>query len=258
MPFTFAHTAAVLPLLGRRLDATCLLIGAMAPDLEYVARGSMAGGRGHSLLGLIVWCVPITLLAALAWHRLGKWPLLWVAPPRLAARLAPEVGAPWPTRSAVVLIGSALLGAITHDTWDSVTHSNGWVVRHVPGMDHMVDLPGLGAMALPRVLQHGSTVIGLLIVATWAWRRTWPPAASLPPVERGHARWLLAVTLAGGVALLLVYNVLRAGRGMPSIGDLVVGTMTGSVLGGLVFAGLVGARVAPWVKAITAGRGAAS
>lgn len=258
MPFTVAHTAAVLPLLGRRLDATCLVIGAMAPDLEYVARGSMAGGRGHTLLGLLVWCVPITLLTALAWHRVGKWPLLWAAPTRVAARLAPEVGRAWPVHGRLVTVGSALLGAVTHVAWDSVTHSNGWVVRHVPGMEGLVTLPGLGVMALPRVLQHASTVLGLIVLAAWLARRPWPPPAVLPPVERGGARWLLAALLVGGVALLLLYNVLRAGRGMPSIGDLVVGTMTGGVLGGLAFAALVRARVAPWAAAISARRGAAS
>lgn len=247
MPFTISHAAAVLPLLHRRLplDGAALLIGATAPDLVYVARGSMAGAWGHSPLGLLTWCVPITLLVALAWDRLCKWPLVGIAPAALAARVVPEIAPAWPRRGGArgwtCAALSALVGALTHVTWDGVTHSNGWIVRRLPAIDRVVDLPGVGTLALPRLLQHASTLLGLALIVLWLRWRTWPAPASGPVLDeparqaRRRARVHFVGAVALGVALLLGWNVVRAGLGAPSVGDVVVGIMAGATWGTLGF-----------------------
>jgi hypothetical protein len=244
MPFTISHVAAVLPLLHRRvpLDGTALVIGATSPDLLYVARGSMAGAWGHAPLGLLLWCLPITLLAALAWHRLATWPLLWLAPSRIGARLAPELAPAWPRAGWPIAALSALVGALTHVTWDGVTHSNGWIVRRAPGLDRMIELPVVGELALPRALQHGSTLLGLALLGLWLWGRAWPAPARWPTVDdlaaraRRRARWSYVGVVMLAVGLLVAWNVVRAGLGVPSVGDLVVAIMAGMTWGTLGFA----------------------
>src|SRR5205814_1058038 len=118
-----SHPVAVLPLLPvrarLRLDATCLVIGTMVPDFEYFARGERDGEFGHRLSAIGYWAIPVTIISALLYHRIIKWPLLLAAPQWLARRALPLVGAPWPAaRLSVGLVASlavsAALGDLTH------------------------------------------------------------------------------------------------------------------------------------------------
>lgn len=71
MPVTFpAHQAVVLPIKLRwpdRTDATAMCVGAAAPDLWYPVAG--VGGSAHSLAGVVVGAVPLTLLICWALRR---------------------------------------------------------------------------------------------------------------------------------------------------------------------------------------------
>ena len=64
MPVTFpAHQGLIVPLKLRwptAIDGTALCIGAAAPDLAYPL-GSWLNAGSHTLLGLIVWALPVTL-----------------------------------------------------------------------------------------------------------------------------------------------------------------------------------------------------
>ena len=242
MPFTGAHPVAVLPLLRwRRLDTTCLVIGSMSPDLLYFARGELAGTFGHTPLGVAVWCLPATLVAALLVHHVIKWPLLLVAPRWIAARAVGIVGAGWPragwsAATAAALVGSTLIGAITHVVWDAFTSGRGWFVRRISVLQRDLVLPVLGEQELHRFLQHVFSVIGLAIVAFVVVRRfRREPARALPAVERTRARWLFAACFALGVALLIVRLVAINAW---SVGDLIVGPISGAMVGTLA-AGVV-------------------
>src|SRR6476660_6269644 len=113
MPFTLAHPVAVLPFVRRlRLDTTCLVIGAMAPDFEYFARGEQVSTISHTLRGLLIWNLPATLLLALAWHLWVKQTVLLVAPGGFARRAAPLFARPSGPVLACAI--SAVLGAATH------------------------------------------------------------------------------------------------------------------------------------------------
>jgi len=243
MPFTASHPVAVLPLVRwrrpLRLDATCLVIGSMAPDFEYFVRGQLMGELGHSLVGLFEWCLPVTLIAAALYHWVVKWPWLLIAPAWVTAR-ASEVGEPWPARwtvgIAISCIVSTLIGALTHLGWDAFTHVDGWGVRQFPVLLHPVPFPVLGTLPLARVLQHLSSISGLVLLgglAVRALRRREPVA--LPDAERRTVRWVFAICIAMFSAALL-YRVSRDRRS--EIGDVIValisGGLAGSVLGSLI------------------------
>jgi len=236
VPFTGAHPLAIVPFARVRwLDATSLAIGAMAPDFMYFARGELRGNFGHTALGLAVWCVPITLACGLLFHELVKWSLLLAAPRAIAARLVTAARAPWPARLAA-LVPSAILGAITHVVWDGFTHAEGFAVRRIAALRTVVTVPILGTTAVHRVLQHGSTVVGLaglaVVVGRWYARQ---PEGVLPDVPRAWPRAVVAGCLALGIAAL---GVRAWWRHAWSLGDLVVAPISGS-LAGLIIAGLV-------------------
>src|ERR1700689_299366 len=131
MPFTFSHPMAVLPVLRVRwLDATCLVIGAMAPDFDYFIHGEQSGNFGHTLLGVAVFGVPITLIAAALFHGLVRDALLLVAPVTIARRGA--IVARSPAAPMIALVTSAVIGNLTHLAWDGFTHDRGWGVRWFP------------------------------------------------------------------------------------------------------------------------------
>src|ERR1051325_7074297 len=165
MPFTAAHPLAVLPLIRRfRLDTTCLVIGAMAPDFLYFTYGLEKGAFSHTLLGIPLWGLPVTLGLAVVFHAIVKWPLYVAAPRWLARRVAP---APWRLRPVACAV-SAVIGVVTHIAWDGGTHANGWGETHFHQLfGHMVTVPVLGAVPLFRVFQHVSTLVGFVGIGAY-------------------------------------------------------------------------------------------
>ncbi|HET7461115.1 MAG TPA: DUF4184 family protein [Longimicrobium sp.] len=220
MPITPAHAAAAWPLhrAFRRLPAAALVIGTMAPDLEYVLRMQPRGKFGHTPLGLFIFCLPVTVALWWAWRGAIRPALTPLLPPALRA----AAQAPPPGRAGDALplaMVAAVLGSATHILWDGFTHETGWAVALLPAMRHAVS----ATLPLPwySVAQYGSSVIGAVIALLWIaaeWRR-WPPEARrFAPGQRARlARATLfigAVTLAAAVvnATLATHWMFRAGR----------------------------------------------
>jgi hypothetical protein len=77
---------------------------------------------------------------------------------------------------------SLVIGIATHLVWDSFTHGDGYVVTHVP----LLSATAFGDLTWARLLQHVSTVVGLVVIAVYLWRRR-------GSVGRGAARQGTAV-----------------------------------------------------------------
>lgn len=119
-----------------------------------------------------------------------------------------------------------LLGAASHVVWDAFTHASGWAVRLLPGL---TDVVAIGPFTRPwfRVLQHGSSLlgVGVLAVVGWQWIRRQPtigrrelwrralgPAAVLATAGiLNGARFLASgfaeVVVAGAVAVTLTLGL---------------------------------------------------
>ena len=202
MPLTFpSHAAIVLPLKmrwPRRFDGVALAVGSAAPDLPY-ALGKPLLTYGHTWEGLVVWGVPLSVLAALLVRR---------AAPVAAAHLpgwCRDYGVLGRVRHRwYVTASSALAGTVSHRLWDEVTHAG------IPGTSlgfAALGEPVAGGVPWWVVLHGASTVLGL---AGWTWAsvhigrrgllREWhgPP----PEIVRRPGRFwtVLAVTLAAGTA----------------------------------------------------------
>jgi len=226
---------AVLPLVRWRwLDPTCLVIGAMAPDFEYFARMKQASNISHTWLGLVAWNLPVTIVLALAFHAMVKWPLVLVAPRFVAGRAAAFARRPWAEPWTVGFAGrcavSALIGATTHLLWDGVTHSDGMIASRVAALREVVTVPVLGDMALSRVLQHASTVIGLIAVSIVVARALWKiEPVALPDPRRTWPRLIAMACVGGGIGL----SALRIWRWY-DIGGAVVILISGGLFGTLL------------------------
>jgi hypothetical protein len=229
MPFTPSHAVVALPFLRTPLVPAAVAIGAMTPDLPLFVRGlPVSYGLTHG----VVW-LPVTVLIAgallLIWRCVLRPAVRELSPAWLARRLPPEwdsgagaaaretlpiSGRPPRTsaRSILLLIGSLAIGVLSHIVWDLFTHEGRWGTELLPLLDEL-----WGPLAGYKWLQHGSSVLGLAVLAIWAirWlrRRTAQvtPPRLLPDAVRG-VWWLsLPVTLATAWAIgLAVYGPLTA------------------------------------------------
>jgi hypothetical protein len=176
MPFTLSHTAAILPV-SRRLSRwhvlSAAVIGSMVPDLEMLLPGDWPRWSTHSLPALLYFCLPL----GLALYGLTQWlikpAVTEVLPPpqRAWMRLnhpVADLGEPWTWLAAAAAV---LFGALTHLVWDAFTHEESRGVRMLPVLrDYGPDVGG-HPLRLYRWLQHGSSVVGLVVVlvALWLW-----------------------------------------------------------------------------------------
>jgi hypothetical protein len=174
MPFTPAHPAAVVPLfkvLRERGSPTALVIGSMAPDLAYFLPVSVARGQSHSPWGVVWFCIPVCALAYVCFH-VFLAPLVHGLVPRDVGAHFPES---WsrgklPNDSPAIVLSSFLLGVFTHLAWDSFTHKHGLVVASVPALSVRLFRWQGYTFSAYKFLQHGSTLVGMALLAWWGWR----------------------------------------------------------------------------------------
>ncbi|MFI9489320.1 DUF4184 family protein [Promicromonospora sp. NPDC052451] len=238
MPFTLSHPAAVLPLLRRPFSAVALMAGAVAPDLPYFARRTpipvtaqswyepyLNATTSHGLVGALTVSLPYAVaLCGLYW--VARRPVrallvdgAAVADPTAETRGAGSradggggatVGTPRGVgamrrrrfgavaRRAGWVLLSLLIGVATHLLWDSFTHSDGYVVQHVPALTE----PVAAGLTWARALQHVSTVVGLVLVAVYLWRRrTRLTGAVGGRVVGARTLWVVGVVVVAGASL---------------------------------------------------------
>jgi len=202
VPFTAAHAAAALPFRKLQLPLSALLIGTLAPDFEYFLRMAPSGGFGHTVGGVLLFALPIALLALWIFHTAVKQALFEISPNALQRRLTRYMGdfSFGGAQRTVTILIAILLGIATHLAWDSLTHPNTWPYDHWVFLRTMVQFPVVGGVGWYKILQHGSTVIGLSLVGCWvvSWYRyaEAPCAAPSPRFSRKHRWTIFAATLA--------------------------------------------------------------
>lgn len=256
MPFTPSHAVVALPFLRTPLVPAAIAVGAMTPDLPLFIRVfPVAYGRTHDL----VW-LPVTILIALGlllvWRCVVRPAARELSPAHVAARLPEEWdrgsaaavretfaarpaqrggrAAPWVV--VVLLITSLGLGVLSHIVWDLFTHEGRWGVAAFPVLDER-----WGALDGYKWLQHGSSIIGLAVIAVWAllWLRRRDAAASLVRVAPQWVRWawwlslplvlaaawLWAIALHGPVGVTLTVQEMAYRAFPPAVGVWGIATM---------------------------------
>ena len=218
MPFTLAHAAAALPLrilLRKAAVFPALVIGCFIPDVPYFLPAPLCDINAHQWPAIALFGIPCGWAMYIAWFGLLLEPIAALLPRQWAALLVAA-------RPRTLFAGHAgsgtlslLAGAISHVAWDAFTHRRGLVVHAWPALAR----PALhvGDQALPPyfVLQHGSTVLGLLWLALHVRRRLREmPAAALvadatPPLRLQH-KIAIATMLPAATAGLVVWTFASA------------------------------------------------
>jgi hypothetical protein len=237
MPFTIAHAAVAPPvwkLTRGRLVLSALAVGATAPDLEYLIHLRTERTVGHTLPGIFVLCLPLTLLVLGLWHRLIGPQLSRLLPDRWAP-VAAVASRPFRfggvARFTMICL-SAALGAASHILWDSFTHDGAWFAqRFAVVRDPVWD----GGPPLVTLLQYGSSVAGLALLAHWTRdlvRRCPAEQATrrYPPLDV-RRRWRWTALLVTGVAVIAAANAARLAGPWATTRDLVAAGLVGAMAG---------------------------
>ncbi|NLF05410.1 MAG: DUF4184 family protein [Actinomycetales bacterium] len=226
MPLTFAHPAAVLPLMRGPLVPLALVAGALAPDVPYFLRALripvsaqswwepfVNATTTHSWLGALTAAAPLAVVLYLAFafcERPARWALPATGPVARRAR-----GPLW----LVWVVVSLVLGLLTHVAWDMLTESN-------------------------RLHQHLSTAVGLVVLVVVGWRQRGRWLTSSDPARRTRFLRVMAAFIGAVAVGVVLVTVVRheAGDGAER---LLSSAALGAGLGAAVAA--VGLTVAWWV-----------
>jgi len=192
----------------------------MAPDFEYFLVFKAHHEVGHTFPGILVFTLPLALLTLWIFHAYVKVPAAALLPPRIQSKVAGYLGEfrfGGLSRFALI-VWSILVGIATHLLWDSLTHTGTYPYEHWELLRRWVLVPVLGPVPYYKLFQHGSTVLGLVIVSVWLfrwYREREPRRVKVRPILSRASRY---ATLAAGIGVALGGGFIRAlwGIGLPS------------------------------------------
>ena len=163
MPFTYlAHQAPALAIKQRwptSFDGTALALGTMAPDWAYAFNGSRLAFDAHSLLGVVVFCTPVAVVAATVLRRVSPTLFTYAPnPQRMPLRQLRILALRRPPFATTAF--SAALGALTHVAWDLFTHNDRWGPRHISWLRSEAFSVIGHSVTWAKVLQYASHTLG--------------------------------------------------------------------------------------------------
>jgi Domain of unknown function (DUF4184) len=198
-----------------------LVLGSMAPDLEFILRMDNEWVVSHTLAAQVYFTIPLVLvLYSLSVGLVIPWILPYL-PAADALRLEALTRARLPRGSewgTVALSGA--VGGLTHIALDGFTHGgrSGWAVAFLPFLRWEV---GLGVRApihdvlqavVSIVLAVGAVRLGEdVVAAACAGRSLAPPISPATPESRSRLAGALVIAAAAGVATAHRLHPLAAG-----------------------------------------------
>ena len=208
MPFTISHAAAAWPLEKSKLVLSAVIVGSMAPDFDYFLNLGFTGRWTHTLAGTFEFSLPAALIVLAVFHLLLKRPAVALLPERVQRCIAIQPFRFWPLGRFLLIAGSVLVGVATHLIWDSFTHGQAWVVDRIGWLQTNHVLWG-HSWPNYKFAQHGSTVLGLVMLAIWfrGWYRSTEPVHEIEPRLSGRVRTGIISAI---VAIAFVVGLVRA------------------------------------------------
>jgi hypothetical protein len=174
----------------------------MVPDFGLFFPWHMHRFETHSAIALLTFCLPVGLATYWLFQYFLKTPVMQVLPEGAYARWR-AYSSPADFSSArqwLLAAGGVLAGAVTHLVWDAFTHENARGIRMIPWLEEPVVEIGSHHMGGVRLLQDGSSLIGLIVVLVlvgYGLRRGREEAVPGRPLQRAERwGWVIAYTVA--------------------------------------------------------------
>ncbi|GIQ69670.1 membrane protein [Xylanibacillus composti] len=237
MPFTFAHPVYIAPLKyvsPKYVSLTGLILGSMAPDFEYFLMLEPYRSMGHSLAGLFLQAIPLSLVLAFLFHYVVKESMAKHLPStfQLDQRAYSLLGK-WQLRSLrdwLIFISSVMIGFLSHVTLDSFTHAHGYGVMQYSWLREIVILN----YPFYKLLQHSLSILGLCLTFVWIGYRLFRSEPDLKfrlPMNVSGKRKLLYWTFVLLTSIAVTIVKLAGTTSSNLTGIIVVAPISGAVLG---------------------------
>ena len=228
MPFTFSHLASILPLtyLPRKwFSLTGIVIGSLTPDFEYFLRMKIKSNYSHTIDALFWLDLPLGLLLSFIFHIVVRDSLFKNLPEFLKSRFLTFNQFNWSEYFKInwfVVIISILIGAASHNFWDSFTHDHGYFVQTIPTLQNSVAFLDRQIPIL-KILQHSSTFIGGLIIAFAIYKL---PINKSEKEKINIKYW----TFIAAITLTVIVVRLLCGLELKQYGNVIVTAISGGLL----------------------------
>jgi hypothetical protein len=239
MPFTLAHPIATAPLWfgsKKNLDLPGLFVGSMIPDVDYFIALQPVETFGHTLVGVLIQGVAYSIALLLCIRYVLRRPLLALIPQPLARKFSIS-SSYFPLRitGALNVIGSIILGAVSHLILDSGTHSQGWLVMHSEFLRSLV-----GSLPVYKILQYTSGIIGVLALFLWLLFWLWQaPPRSYPEVLafrwKSFAYLTIALSIVGMTGMAVAIHRMAEDTFATVFIRAIIGSISGLILGLLTY-----------------------
>lgn len=172
MPFTFSHPAITLPF-KRWFSTTGLVVGSMSPDFEYFLKMNLENQHGHTFAGIFYFDLMISLVLCFLYHNIIRDALIRNLPSFLNSRFNYVIDFSWNDyfrKNWFLIMLSIIIGAFSHIFWDSFTHDTGFFVEKIPFLQEVLKV---GSFRIPvfKILQHGSTFVGAMIIIFYIFKK---------------------------------------------------------------------------------------
>ncbi|NBI27726.1 DUF4184 family protein [Chengkuizengella marina] len=166
MPFTFSHPLYALPLKWIKPKYFCvtgLVLGSMSPDFEYFIALEPYRTIGHSVTGLFVQAIPLSILFVFIFHKI-MIKALSLHLPRLynLDMRSYQVFHSWELntfRKWIVFLTSVVIGFFSHIFIDAFTHTSGYFVLKFSFLSNTIN-----AIPVYKLLQHTLSLSGLVFL----------------------------------------------------------------------------------------------
>ena len=190
-----------MPWSGKRISATALVIGSMAPDFEFFFRMRAETDISHTWQGAVLFDLPVTLLVAFAYHGWIRRPLLTNLPLFLQKRVSVFDAFDWTTyvwKHWLAVLLSAMLGIASHFFCDAFTHAYGWFVHRIPVLTANFAFFGKNVPLFHDLQYLSSLVMGLVLVLVLYRlpKQKLSPAKGAPTLFWGAATGVFLIVLA--------------------------------------------------------------
>ncbi|GHA62145.1 DUF4184 family protein [Pontibacter akesuensis] len=222
MPFTFSHPAIVLPLKKLKpnwFSVNGLVLGSMAPDLQYFLKMSGASDFGHTAIGVFAIDLPLSFLVAIAFHRWVRNSLIRHLPSPLDTRYSDFLTFDFNAylrRSWFVFAASAFVGALSHMFWDFFGRPEGIVYYFAPAFFEQTLQLGPVEMEVNDLIERIGSVLGLIFLGWLVFQKKEPiaPAVASRTTRQKFTFWgavLLGTLLITALKLWLDWEEDSAG-----------------------------------------------
>lgn len=135
----------------------------MAPDFEYFIMLEPYSSIGHSILGLVLQAIPLSILFAFIFHYIVKEQLAIHMPSIFSLnRRAYNILGEWKLQNQkdwMIFVLSVVIGFISHVTIDAFTHVHGYFVVHFSILRELLFF----GLPVFKALQHSLSLLGLLV-----------------------------------------------------------------------------------------------